>query len=149
MKARGIWHPWRHLAHHHPHITVRYADLPDGMYGYTDFAAGEVVLERSLLQVERRCTVTHEDVHLHRGPVPTDPHLRRREEAIVDGIAARRLVSLGELIDALLLSDHPREVADQLWVDVPTLRTRVAGLAAAERDAIEERLRASDTWGIA
>lgn len=149
MKARGIWHPWRHLAHHHPHVTVRFADLPDGMYGYTDFAAGQVVLDRSLMQVERRCTVTHEDIHLHRGPVSDVPHLRDKEEAIVDHIAARRLVSLGELIEALLVSDHPTEVADQLWVDVPTLRTRIAGLAEAERAAIEERLRASDHWGVA
>ena len=93
--------------------------------------------------------MTHELEHVHRGPVPADECLAAREEAVVDGIAARRLVSLRELIEALLLSHHESEVADELWVDVPTLRTRIAGLAEAERVAIEDRLRASDYWGMA
>jgi hypothetical protein len=149
VTSRGIWHPWRHLRHHHPHINVRFADLPEGLLGYTDHARGEVVLDRSLTQVERRCTLTHELEHVHRGPVPLDPCLADREEAVVDGIAARRLVSLRELIEALLLSNHEHDVADELWVDVPTLRTRIAGLADAERAAIEDRLISSDHWGVA
>jgi len=146
MSARGIWHPWQHLRHHHPHVTVRFADLPDGLLGYTDHATGEVVLDQSLLQVERRCTLTHELEHVHRGPVPADPWLAEREERIVDELAARRLVTLGDLIGALLWSDNEHDVADELWVDIPTLRTRIAALAADERDAIEERLAASERW---
>ena len=78
-----------------------------------------------------------------------DELLERDEPSVVDGIAARRLVSLKELIEALLLSHHEHDVADELWVDVPTLRTRIAGLAEAERTAIEERLHSSDHWGVA
>jgi len=125
---------------------VRFTDLPIGLLGYTDFARRVVWLDRSLTQVERRCTVTHEDIHLHRGPVPSDPHLAAKEEAIVDGIAARRLVSLRQLIDALLWSDNPAEVADELWVDVPTLKARLKGLADHERLAIEQRLADAKEW---
>lgn len=148
MSRRGssTWHPWRHLRHHHPHLEVRFADLPDGLLGYTDLSAGVIVLDRSLTQVERRCTVTHELEHVHRGPVPLDPALAAREEAIVDEIAARRLVSLRDLIEALLWSDSEHEVADELWIDVPTLRTRVARLAEDERAAIEDRLAQTDRW---
>ena len=128
---------------------MRFADLPIGLLGYTDLAAGVIVLARHLTQVERRCTLTHELEHVHRGPVPADPCLRDREETIVDGIAARRLVSLKELIEALLLSHNEHDVADELWVDIPTLRARIAGLAEKERAAIEERLHASEYWGLA
>lgn len=125
---------------------MRFADLPNELLGYTDLPAGEIVLDRRLSQVERRCTLTHELEHVHRGPLPADPCLAAREEAVIDGIAARRLVSLGELIEALLWSDRPTEVADELWVDLPTLKTRIAGLAAEERAAIEERMAAADQW---
>lgn len=146
MSRRGTWHPWRHLNTDHAHLEVRFTDLPDGLLGYTDLARGVVVLDKRLTQVERRCTLTHELEHVHRGPVPADPGLAAREESIVDRIAARRLVTLGELIDALLWSDREHDVADQLWVDIPTLRTRLADLAAHERAAIVERLRAAERW---
>ena len=140
MSPRGIWHPWRHLRHHHEHVTVLFAELPDGLIGYTVLCWFWFVIGASLTQVERRCTLTHELEHIRRGPLPPDPHLAAREENVVDELAARRLVSLRQLIDALLWSDHEYEVADELWVDVPTLRARIASLAAEERAAIDARL---------
>ena len=74
---------------------MRFADLADDdQYGETDFRRREVVLDRTLSQVERRCTLTHELEHIHRGPLSDDDHLAAREEAIVDELAARRLVTL-------------------------------------------------------
>lgn len=125
---------------------MRFADLPDGLLGYTDLPQGVIVLDRQLTQVERRCTVTHELEHVHRGPVPADPRLAAREERVVDQLAARRLVTLGELIDALLVADNEHDVADELWVDVPTLRTRIARLALHEQQAIDARLADADRW---
>ncbi|WP_108724372.1 ImmA/IrrE family metallo-endopeptidase [Geodermatophilus chilensis] len=146
MSRRGIWHPWRHLARHHPHLTVLFADLPSGLLGFTHLADGVIVLDRRLSQVERRCTLTHELEHVHRGPVPADRRLAAREERVVDELAARRLVSLRELMEALLWSDNEHEVADELWVDVPTLRTRIAELAAEEQVAIDARLADAPRW---
>lgn len=146
MNRRGIWHPWRHLRRHHPHWNVRFTELPDGVCGLTDFAAAEIVLDRDLTQVERRCTLTHELEHVARGPVVDDDQAAAREEAAVDELAARRLVSLRELMDALLWSDHEHDVADELWVDVPTLKTRLATLAEHEHTAIVQRLHAADRW---
>ena len=125
---------------------MRFADLPDRLLGYTDLSTGEIVLDRSLTQVERRCTLTHELEHVHRGHIPTDPVLLAREEDLVEQLSARRLVTLRDLIDALLWSDRAHEVADELWVDLPTLKARIAGLAAEERAAIEERLDGADRW---
>jgi hypothetical protein len=146
MERRGIWHPWAHLAHHHEDVIVVFADLPNGLLGFTDLRRRRIILDARLTQVERRCTLTHELEHVHRGPVPADPALAAREEAIIDELAARRLVSLRELIEALLWSDHEHTVAEELWVDLPTLRARIATLAHEERQAIDERLAQSDRW---
>ena len=56
---------------------------------------------RTLTQAERRCTLTHELVHRERGPVPRDPAAAAAEERAVDEIAARRLITLGSLVDGL------------------------------------------------
>ena len=93
-----------------------------------------------LLQAERRCTIAHELIHLERGPAPDDPWLRAREERAVEAEAARRLITLDALADALAWSDRPVEVAEELWVDVQTLDVRVDGLNPAERAELDTRL---------
>lgn len=146
MSTRGRWHPWRHLARHHPHIIVELADLQDGLLGYTDFSRDRIILDRRLTQVERRCTLTHELEHVHRGRASTDPRLRDREEHVVHDGAARQLVTLHDLVEALLWSTDSDEVADELWVDVPTLEARIAGLDKHEREAIAARLNDAPQW---
>lgn len=67
------------------------------MRGLTD---GRVIwMDPRLTQVQRRCTIAHEAVHCERG-VPADA----REERAVEVIAARRLVALDALVDALVWS---------------------------------------------
>jgi hypothetical protein len=143
MTPRGHdWHPWRHLADHHPDIEVCWHDLPPDTLGYTDGAT--VVLANGLTQAERRCTLTHELGHVHRGPLPADPWLAAREHAAIDREAARLLVELHALADALRWSDDADEVADELWVDVPTLRARLADLTAHEADVLNRAL--AERW---
>lgn len=147
MTTRGRWHPWRHLAVHHPHVVVEFHDdLPDGLLGYTDLAGGRIVLARDLSQRERRCTLTHELGHLQRGLVPDDDHLEAREHRDIDSAAARLLVTLEDLVHALLWSTHPEEVADELWVDTLTLQARLADLTHQEREAIASRLADAPQW---
>jgi hypothetical protein len=99
---------------------------------------------RTLTQAERRCTLTHELVHRERGPVPADPASAAREELIVDEITARRLITLPHLVDGLRWTRHPRELADHLWVDQPTLRTRMSTLDPIETAELEHHL--EDQW---
>ena len=94
--------------------------------------------------MHRRCTLTHELIHLERGPVPTDPIGRAREELLVDIEAARRLITLDELVEALRWTREPNELADQLWVDQPTLRTRMSHLDPVEIAELEHHL--EDQW---
>lgn len=134
-----MYHPWRRFRVEAQWVLWA-TRLPRGCMGYVDWRAHAVVIDRTLLQVERRCTITHELVHIERGPVPTDPWLGRREERAVEREAARRLIELDALADALAWSSQPAEVAEELWVDEQTLNARVAGLSRSERAWLSRRL---------
>ncbi|PEH79598.1 hypothetical protein CRM89_29460 [Nocardia sp. FDAARGOS_372] len=102
-----------------------------------------IYLDRALGQAARRCALTHEIVHLERGPVPRNPVLAAAEERIVADIAARRLIPLRSLLDAFMWAKptNHHDLADELWVDVPTLRIRLSGL---DRHEVAELNRAID-----
>ncbi len=139
------FHPWRLLRTRHPDVEVscRY-QLPDRLMGVQ--YGRRILLCRTLTQAERRCTLTHELVHRERGPVPTDPAAAAAEERTVDRIAARRLITLGSLVDGLRWTRDPHQLAEHLWVDVPTLRVRMSGLDAVEVAELENRLDGEWLW---
>ncbi|MGV5046843.1 hypothetical protein [Rhodococcus pyridinivorans] len=139
------WHPWRHIAQHHPHIrvTCNYK-LPPGYDGL--LTEDGIYIDRRLTQAERRCTLTHEIIHLERGAPPDHPHFAAYEEHIVEVLAARRLIAIPRLIDGLLWTQHPHELADELWVDVDTLTTRVQHLTREERAHIIRELAERQPW---
>lgn len=100
----------------------------------------------TLTQAERRCTLTHELVHRERGPAPADCAAAAREERIVDEITARRLISVPALVDGLRWTRQPRELAEHLWVDEPTLRTRMDTLDPLEVAELEHHLDGDWLW---
>jgi len=138
MSIEALWHPWRTLRDHHPDVDVscRYR-LPDRFMGLQ--LGRRIWLCATLTQAERRCTLTHELVHRERGPAAA-----AAEERIVDEIAARRLITLTALTDGLRWSRHPRELAEHLWVDEPTLHTRMTTLDPLEVAELEHDL--EDQW---
>lgn len=139
MGVDFIWHPWRVLRINFSDVEVSCRHrLPDHLMGLQ--RGKRIWLCRTLTQAERRCTLTHELVHRERGPVPADPVAAAREERIVDEISARRLVTLAALVDGLRWTRHPRELAEHLWVDEPTLRTRMAILDPIEVAHLEHEL---------
>lgn len=140
------WHPWRHAAEHYPDVTIYcHQELPGALWGLTNFKQRTIWLCRRLQLVHRRCTLTHEIVHLERGPVPTDPAALALEENIVDEIAARRLITLPQLVDGLRRTRrNGDELAGVLWVDRPTLRTRMETLDPIETAELEHAL--GDLW---
>lgn len=66
--------------------------------------------------------------------------LQAREETAVHEIAARRLIELEDLVDVLRWARHATEVADELWVDVPTLLARVRALTVDERAWVDAQV---------
>lgn len=137
------WHPWRMLRDQHTDVEVscRY-ELPAATMGLQ--LGLRIWLCRSLTQAERRCTLTHELVHRERGPVPADPAAAAREEQLVDEISARRLITTPALVDALRWTRDPHQLAEHLWVDEPTLNTRMTTLDPLEVAELEHHL--EDQW---
>ena len=122
-----------------PDWDLVWARLPEGVLGYTDHEARRIVMERSQLQAERRSTLAHELGHAIAGPTLDHPWWRARDEAQVQRDAARRLLPLDELGDALAWSHTIEEAADELWVDVPTLQCRLDHLHPSERAYLRRR----------
>ena len=137
------WNPWKHIGEHYPHVVVETrVELPGRVWGLT--AGNRIWLCRRLNQAARRCTLAHELIHLERGPVPTDPRGHAREERLVSTAAARRLITLDRLADGLRWTRDSDQLADVLWVDVPTLRARMDGLDPVEVAQLEHQL--GDLW---
>ncbi|GAA1333778.1 hypothetical protein GCM10009592_28270 [Brachybacterium rhamnosum] len=124
-----IYHPWRVLGRHWPHVNVKYtSDLPLGRLGDTN-GLDEIRLRDRLLQVERRCALTHELVHLEHGH--TGACSPANEDA-VNRETARRLITWDALVQALRWARSERELAAELWVTIPILRARTSNLHADE-----------------
>lgn len=127
-------HPWRDLRL--LGVTLEWRQL-NGCLGETD-GRRRIWLDPRQDQAERRCTLAHELEHLrreHTGPVSD------QEEASVRQAVARYLIDLGALADGLMWSFDEVDLADELFVDVATVRDRLAGLTQDEQSAIETAIR--------
>lgn len=148
LRGMGVdfsWHQWRHLRVRYPDVDVTCRHrLPDQTMGLQQ--GRRIWLCRTLTQAERRCTLTHELVHRERGPVPHDPAAADREERTVNEISARRLITLPSLADGLRWTRDPHQLAEHLWVDRPTLNTRMATLDPLEVADLENRLEGEWLW---
>ncbi len=111
-----------------PHITLRWHD--GGPMGKCRHSTQEVSLRRGLTQAERRATLAHELEHLAKGPAIVG--FTDQDELDVRQRAARWLIPFHRLADALVWAGDDYELADELWVDVHTVRTRLETLTAKE-----------------
>ncbi|MGN7213312.1 ImmA/IrrE family metallo-endopeptidase [Brachybacterium paraconglomeratum] len=103
-----IYYPWRDLARQWPHVMLEHTDeLPPGHLADTN-GVDEIRMRRRLLQVERRCSLTHELIHLEHGHTGT---CSPATEAAVDEEAARRLIPWGQLLAAVRWARSEEELA--------------------------------------
>src|SRR5690348_12653544 len=108
-----------------------------------------IVLRAGTSSAQRRCTLTHELVHLERG-LRDCGVWAAREELHVHAEVARRLIPIEQLVRALRDTGptDPACLAQQLDVDTETLSLRLQLLTDAER----ARVRAAadrDLWSVA
>lgn len=125
-----MFHPWRALRAL-THINVRWVPMDDRL-GDTD-GISDIRMHPNQLQVQRRCTITHELAHVTLGHIGG---CDAGEEAAANEWAARRLITMDALKDALLWADDLGEVADELWVDLDTLKNRLDCLTDEERQEL-------------
>lgn len=113
--------------------------LPDGIAGLTD--GHTIWLNPVLTTVGWRCTLAHELVHVERGTPP--PGLDLKEERKVDRIAARRLTSTEELMEAVVWTqntENRRILAHELSLDLTMLDIRLQAITDQEMAAINHAL---------
>lgn len=133
------WNPWRE-ARSIPDLTVAVLRLPAGQAWWLAEERA-IVIDSSLSQAGRRSALAHELAHVEHGDLPQRcPVLRLRQERAADTRSAIRLIDIDALVEALLWSQDEHELAEHLWVDVTTVRARLATLTDAERDEIETAL---------
>lgn len=129
--------PWDDIGDRYPDWVVRFADLR-GMHEVMSWDRGVILLEQSRTIAERRSDLAHAIGHLdleHRG----DTFNRKHEEA-ASRYAAKMLIDLDDLIEAMQWSDRYASVAESLRIDLPTLLKRLQHLHPAERAAIQRAL---------
>lgn len=94
-----------------------------------------VILDRTLSQRERRCSLAHELVHVERGD---ECRQAPRVEVEVHLVAARRLIPIEALVEGMRWTRDLHVLADELWVDAPTLECRLEHLSDCERAVLED-----------
>ena len=124
--------PWEHSASLGLRVIRR--RLPEPLRACWHMPSRTVLLDQSLSQRERRCSLAHEIVHVERGD---ECRQSDRVEAEVHLVAARRLITIEHLTCALSWTRDPRVLADELWVDDITLEVRLDALTLDEREWVE------------
>ena len=139
LRSPAMWHPWRTLRGM-PDVTVHLRrDLPVGVRAATD--GQQILMSSRLLQRERRAALAHELEHIRHCRVVDCTH---RDEVFIRQAAARRLIDIEQLAKALVWTQDVDELAEELWVDVDTVRTRLEHLHPAERLHLRRRLAERD-----
>lgn len=131
----SLVHPWRTLREL-PEITLLWHD--GGRRGYYNFTHQTISLRRGMTQAQRRSTLQHELHHHYRGRYLKA--LLEREELACELAAARDLIEIRKLGEAMAWASGVEEVAAELWVDSSLVRVRLAHLHPAERAYLRNRL---------
>lgn len=130
-----IYHPWRVLGADWAHVAVEHRDdLAAGRLGETD-GRTSIRLRMPMLQVERRCTLAHELIHLERGDTG---ECTPAVEHAIDREVARRLITIRALCTGIRWTLDPAELADELWVTDKILAARFDHMPEHEVRAVLE-----------
>ena len=135
-------HPWRTLRSLPTEIIwTSDPELLGGRKAAWYPALDVITMSPHLTQVERRCSLAHELGHRHAADHPTGrDDYDATQEAAADQWAARFLIPLDALADALRWATCPDEAADELWVTRHTLDVRLATLDTTEKIFLDQLL---------
>lgn len=140
---RNTYSPWEELASL-PHIELRREPIGWGRLGEYIHHLSIIRLEPSMPRRQARAVLCHELRHAEFEDVTTScGKTNRWQEARADAAAARLLIDVHDLADALLIYEHNLQaVAVALRVSVDCVETRLHRLHPSERHLITRRLEA-------
>lgn len=133
-KVEHVFDPWRTLRTL-PHVRLVWRPLA-GRYGLTDGHA-TIWMHPRQSRTEKRCTLTHELVHLERG------HTTACHSAVEQAVrteTARRLVHIDDLVDAYRWAMSFDELAEECDVTRSVLLDRLENLSPDEARTLAEAL---------
>lgn len=133
LTVRYVFDPWE-IIEQSPHLTVHTTRL-HGIAGATDGAA-HIWLDDRLTETERRCTLTHELVHVQAG------HHGHQSECVewrVRERAARLLLPVEVLVPWRGWDGSLWHLAEDLHVTEAVLRDRLRTVSAGERAVLVGR----------
>lgn len=109
-------------------------DLPQPVHAVTN-GRNIIWMAKNLLQVERRCALQHELVHIEHGDTCRQ---NARIEAQVRQITAERLIPACRLFRTWKAALSFEEWADSLWVTPAVLHDRLDNLSPDEQRTVEQ-----------
>jgi hypothetical protein len=144
--------PWLDLQQNWPRVRVVIEAMSGDLLGEVRDHGRVIALRAGTSAAQRRCTLTHELVHLERGIFDCGPW-SQREELLVHSTVALRLIPPAALAAALRdlggAYDRPA-LAHLLDVDSETLQLRLSRLSPAERRTLRRALaRQRPLWSVA
>ena len=125
-----MFNPWRALRDK-THINLTWRIMPTRL-GETN-GSDMIRLHPWQSQVQRRSTLTHELAHIE---LEHTAGCHPKDEAAARQWAARKLVPMSRLMNALRWADDLHTVADELWVTEKVLLDRLDGLTPAEKQQL-------------
>ena len=135
--------PFRELDEHLPDVFLCTLRLPHGRAWWLA-PDSTIVLDDRLDTVGRRCALAHEIEHVRAGDVPVvHVHFRARQESRATHRAAKKLIRIEDLVDALRVTRVDVHLAELLEVDLDVLRHRLHSITANEQDHVERALEGS------
>lgn len=140
---RGLrYEPGRDAAERFPGWLIRHRPLPEGLREVLCPQRRVIVIDAGDSWPAKRCSLAHAIAHLDLGHAEIPGRIFDRDhERHANQMAARRLVTVEQLVDVLCWTQYETEVAEELQVDLETLRTRRDHLHPSELAKIRREVR--------
>lgn len=141
MAMTGTYSPWAELAEH-PWLTLEWRILRRGRVGQYLHETKTITLDPRMPRRQARSVLAHELEHAFAGDACTPlVHVNLRQEQRADTNAARKLIVLEDLAEALTIHDHHVSAAAvELRVSDAMLKVRLRNLHPSERHWLTRRL---------
>lgn len=138
------WSPWQHVAEQWPGVIVHRARLQEGR-GWWCAAQQVIIVDDRLGRVASRCALSHELGHAELGHRSCDGYADAaratlRMERDAEAWAARQMIGVDQLADALAWAHDRAQAAAELDVVQDLLDVRLARLHPTEWHHLRHRL---------